>query len=158
MSTGYFHLLISHFPVVGLVLFTPVFLFAFYKKKDDMLHLCCLVIFVLSLACLMAYNTGEAASERIQHLPEIPQQTIKEHEAAGEKMFWIFSATGMLAVFLPAAKIKSRGKDRWAYIVLALLLGVSLCLSVWTGYLGGKIRHGNDISGFVPQTAAVAPA
>lgn len=142
MNAAFLHLSLTHFPVIGFVLFTPIFLFAVWKNKQEWIRLCALVFVILGLISIVVFNSGEGAEEIIEKTTDISHKVIHEHEEAGEFAFWLFSISGLAAALVLALRVSvtnSRHKMLlWIYGVLLLMTSVA---ALRTAHLGGEIRH-----------------
>lgn len=141
MNTTHLHLVITHLPIFGSILGSFVLAYGLWSKSNETKIAAYCVLLFSSMGAGIAYLTGEAAEETVEHLQGIAESTIEQHED-----FAVFALAGLLVVGLSAligmlvTLKKSRLVDQTAIIVLLLsLLGFGLVAR--TGYLGGKIRH-----------------
>lgn len=151
MNQAHLHLFLVHFPIVGLILVTPLYFYGLIRKDMKILRLSLLLSVVLSLAGLGAYLTGEGAEEILEKLPSVEHELIEEHEEAAEWAFRFIIGTGFLSLLILAMKFSPAGKNRFYFGLLALLLLMSTIVSIRTGQLGGLIRHQEEISGTIPD-------
>ncbi len=141
MNEAHLHLMINHFPIVGLFLATLV-LFAGFLLKNKTMRQTALGIFIFNaFTAIGSYLTGEGAEEILEKLSGINHELIHSHEEAAE-FFLIFSIlTGLMALVVLYMEWKGLRFLRHAYIVLILLIGASIYAAVETGNIGGQIRH-----------------
>jgi len=142
MNAAQIHLALTHLPVFGYVLFTPLFLFALWKKKDDLVRICAVFFVILSVAAIVVFNSGEGAEEIIELTTEIGHDVIHEHEESGEKSFWLLSISGLAGALVLALRISTKPVKQYRLLlVMGLLLIATSFSSLYTAHLGGQIRH-----------------
>ncbi len=147
MNPAQIHLALTHLPVFGYLLFTPLFFFALWKKKQDLLTLVSIMLVLLSLSAILVFNTGEGAEELVEDISGISHDTIEEHEESGEISFWLLSISGLAAALVLALRVSLFHPKQFKLLILmALLLVATTVSSLYTAHLGGKIRH--------PETSA----
>ncbi|MDX5321771.1 MAG: hypothetical protein LPK45_11575 [Bacteroidota bacterium] len=142
MNAALIHLSLTHFPVIGFVLFTPLFLYAIWKKKQDLFRIVSMMIIVLSISAIVVFNSGEGAEEIIEATTDIGHDVIHEHEEAGEITFWLTSICGLAAALVLALRMNVNNIKHGSllFILFSLLLATSVS-ALYTAHMGGKIRH-----------------
>jgi len=60
------HLLLNHFPTIGTILRARLLLLAFIRKNDHLKKVSFEVIFLIALATLPVYVSGQAAAEALK--------------------------------------------------------------------------------------------
>ncbi|TNE79628.1 MAG: hypothetical protein EP332_10375 [Bacteroidetes bacterium] len=138
------HLALNHFPIVGFLLFVPLFLYAILRQKHEVLKVSLIAFFILGLVALVVHNSGEGAEEVLEDLGA-SHKLIHEHEEAGEKAFLLAMITGFLSVFVLAMRWYYEGWKRWVYIGILALGLVTIGLTSFAGSTGGKIRHSEEL-------------
>lgn len=153
MNPAQIHLALTHLPVFGYLLFTPLFFFALWKKKQDLLTLVSIMLVLLSLSAIIVFNTGEGAEELVEDIAGISHDTIEEHEESGEISFWLLSISGLAAALVLALRVSLfHSKQFKLLILMALLLVATTLSSLYTAHLGGKIRHPETSATPVPES------
>ncbi len=138
------HLALNHFPIVGFLMFVPVFLYGILRQKHDVLKISLIAFFVLGLISLVVHNSGEGAEEVLEEMGA-SHDLIHEHEEAGEKAFWLAMITGFASVFVLAMRWYYEDWKRWVYVGI-LVLGIStIVVTSFAGATGGKIRHSEEL-------------
>jgi uncharacterized membrane protein len=141
MITGaHFHLLVNHAPIFGFLFGTALLLFSFFMAKDVLRRTAFVVLLASAIAGQLAVMSGEPAEDAIRGFPGIVRKLGHDHEEMGEKARTIGAVLGVLAL---ASLIKWRRTP-----IPPRVAGVMLLLSaftsgafVYTGLLGGRIRH-----------------
>jgi uncharacterized membrane protein len=141
MNQTHLHLLITHLPIFGSILGGIVLAYGLWTKSNDTKIASYLLFMISSIGAGIAYLTGEAAEETVEHIQGIVESNIKTHEEfalfAISSMI-ILGVVSILGVYLTYRK--SLYTRTTAYIILIISL-VSFGLVARTGYLGGQIRH-----------------
>jgi uncharacterized membrane protein len=143
------HLLLNHFPTVGMVIGLGLYLVALFIKSDD-LKRASLVIFVgIALLAVPLYVTGNGAQSTIcQAKPEDPcadptvsKSRIEAHEGAALVAFAVMEVLGAFAwLGLWQYRRTSRVAD-WNLSVILLLAVATFGLMANTADIGGDIHH-----------------
>ncbi len=142
MNAAEIHLALTHLPVFGYLLFTPLFIYAVWKKNDALIRICSVFFVILSVAAIVVFNSGEGAEEILEETTEISHDVIHEHEESGEKSFWLLSISGLAAALVLALRIGTKQiKHYRALLFLGALFTITSISSLYTAHLGGKIRH-----------------
>ncbi len=142
MNAAQIHLALTHLPVFGFLLFTPVFLYGWMKKNGLLIRLSSLFFVLLAISAVVVFNTGEGAEEIVEEIGGISHRIIHEHEEAAEISLWLFAISGTLAALVLALRLEPpKRSSRILLPVLGILL-IATCISaVYTAKEGGKIRH-----------------
>jgi len=142
MNLAHFHLVSTHFAVLGVVFGVLLLLWGRWRGSDDVDRVALGVLLIATVATLPAYFTGAPAERNLKQLVAgIRSETVEQHAEIAQAalaLTLIMGATafGGLAVFqrprpLPASLVK----------VLVLLAVVSGGFLGWTANLGGRIHH-----------------
>lgn len=147
ITSAHIHLLLNHLPIIGTIGGLLLLLGGVVRRSDDVRRAGLLTFVLVALLTIPVYLTGEGAEEAVDGLPGVTEALIEEHQDAALAAFVASGVLGVLALValwryragapLPAPVVN---------VVLALALAVS-ALMVWTGGLGGQIRHTEIRSG-----------
>lgn len=141
MSDLHLHLVLNHFPVIGLIIGALVLLFGFLLRKVQIKETA-LGIFIFSAIMAIAVNyTGEGAEHAIENLPGLDEQYIETHEDAAELfliMMLVLGGTSLVTLFLAIKKMKLAV---YGYILIILLIIATAFAAKDVGTSGGEIRH-----------------
>src|SRR5207253_8480557 len=101
-NLSHLHLLINHFPTVGLTVAFILLIVSILSDSDAMTHdtmkpTALGVLFGIAVMTLPVFTTGLAAEGAIQKLPGISQQAIDAHENAALLAFIVLELTGAVA-------------------------------------------------------------
>lgn len=153
-SGVHLHLLVNHAPILG-VLFGLALLVASLVFAPDVLRRTAFVVLVgTAIAAAIANYTGEPAEDSIRGFPGVRRALIHDHEEMGEKSFY---AAGLLGVLALGALVKWRRTPVPSRATIASIVGAAIVsgMMVYTGLLGGRVRHTEVRPGATPADAAV---
>jgi uncharacterized membrane protein len=141
MSLPHIHLLLNHFPVIGLIIALGLFLISLIGKSED-LKRASLVIFIgLALVSIPTYMSGNGAAEKIQKLPNISKAVLAAHNDAALISLLFVELTGLIAWLALWQYRRFKHARRWSLATVLLLSVVTVYFMAVTGNTGGEIRH-----------------
>src|SRR5271154_7170376 len=97
MNLAHVHLLLNHFPTVGMVVGLGVFITAIASRSDDLKRTSLGIFFAIALLTIPAFVTGTAAKLALDKAPEVSKAMIDQHETAAFEGLWAMELTGILA-------------------------------------------------------------
>jgi uncharacterized membrane protein len=151
MNQTHIHLVITHLPIFGSILGALVLLQAIYTKSKATVNAAYSVFILSALGAGIAYFTGEAAEESVEHLQGVSKHLIHEHEEAALYSLIsliVLGCVSLLGFFFSVSMSPLASNTSKVVLVISLL---SFILIARTGYMGGQIRH-DEISGNSTQT------
>ena len=141
MNWVHVHLLLNHFPTVGMIIGLGVFLVAIASKSDDVKRTSLGIFFFVSLLSIPAFVTGTSAKLALDKVPEVSKAMIDTHETAAFEGLGAMELTGALSwLGLWQYRRLSRVPQGTVAAVLVASL-VTFGLMSWAALLGGEIRH-----------------
>ena len=154
------HLLLNHFPTVGMIVGFGIFLLALMKKSADLRRGGLAVLFMIALIALPTYMTGYSAAKALKGAPGVSQELIDIHQRSALFALIFMEATGIVAWYglWQSRRNVSAGARNTAAV---LLLGaVTIGLMAGAANIGGEIRHPEILASPAPTPTAglVAPA
>lgn len=141
MNAAHFHLIMVHIPIVLIPTALMIVLIGLWKSNQTVLQTAYVIFFVTALAVVPAFLSGEEAEEIVEHLPQISEKTIENHEEAADFSLWLTVSLGVLGlagIFVTRRQWVHSRKLGAVVIVLATVTAGSLS---YTAFQGGKIRH-----------------
>ena len=151
-SGAHLHLLVNHAPIFG-SLFALALLVASYFFAADVLRRTALVVLIgTALAAATADLSGDPAEDAIRGFPGVRRAVIHEHEEMGDNAY---IAAGIMGVLALGALVRWRRIPIPGGATLVALIGTVVVsgLMVYTGLLGGRVRHTEVRPGSVPADA-----
>lgn len=141
MDSAHLHLILNHFPILG-ILFGALFLFvALWKKNDFMIVFSQIFFILIVLITIPAYWTGDDAGEIIKQLPGVNENLIDAHEDLGFIGFLLSIILGLLSfVNLIFLKKSKEIFTKFSYGILIFSI-VVFGFMIYVGQTGGLIHH-----------------
>jgi hypothetical protein len=141
MDLTHIHLLLNHFPTIGMIIGGGLFLLALIMNSDDLKHASLVVILGIALISIPTYMSGNGAQNAIKALPGVPKSLIGAHEGAALVAIACMEILGAFAwlglwQFRRLARIPS-----WNLAVVLLLTIATFGLMARASNIGGEIRH-----------------
>ena len=141
MFTGaHLHLLVNHAPIFG-SLFALALLVASYFTSADVLRRTAFVVLIgTAIAGAAADLSGDAAEEAVKGLPGVRRELIDAHKQMGDKAYILAGVLGVLSL---VALVRWRKRPIPASATLVGVLATAFVggATIYTGLLGGRIRH-----------------
>jgi uncharacterized membrane protein len=135
VNLAHLHLLLNHFPTIGLGIALGLLLASLLKKSEDLKQASFVAFFLLGLLAIPAYLTGSAAQIVLQDLPDVSQQVMAAHQDAALLALILMEITGLVAWI---ALWRFRPWQQTGILVLAI---VTFGLMAIAANIGGHIRH-----------------
>ena len=159
MNLAHLHLLLNHFPTIGLGAALGLFVAGLLKKSVDLKEAGYVAFFLLGLVAIPAYLTGSAAQVVLEGAGGISQPVMDAHRDAALLALIVMEITAFVAWL---ALWRFRPWHQAAILVLAV---VTFGLMASAANIGGHIRHPEilaaeataPVPGF-PRTAAAGAA
>ena len=141
MNQIHVHLLITHLPIFGSILGAVVLIHGLWTKSNHTKIAAYIVFIISAIGAGIAYLTGEAAEETVEDIQGVAKKMIEEHEEfaiVALVSLIILGLASIIALFLTLRKPLLTKTIPWVILFISI---ISFALVVWTGYLGGQIRH-----------------
>jgi uncharacterized membrane protein len=135
VNLAHLHLLLNHFPTVGLGIALGLLLASLLKKSEDLQQASFVAFFLLALLAIPAYLTGSAAQIVLQARPDVSQDVIDAHQDAALLALILMEIMGFLAW---VALWRFR---RWHEAGILVLAIATFALMASAANIGGHIRH-----------------
>lgn len=141
MNSAHFHLVVNHFPIVGILIGFLTLMTGLLLRKSDV-KITALGIFVFSaITSIFAFYSGEGAEEVVENLPGISETLIHSHEEYAELFFIVTLVLGAIALIGFIAETKKSRFSKYLMILVLLVAIVDGLLAINVGISGGEIRH-----------------
>ena len=141
MNAAHLHLVLNHFPLIGLFVALLIFGFGFLRKDETHLRVGLFIIILSGLLAIPVFLTGEPAEEVIEHMPSFSEELVEEHEEAAGFAIWLVEATAVTALAGFYFSIKRGKLPRPLFYGIAALGLFTFAALARTNSLGGKISH-----------------
>lgn len=144
------HLLLNHFPTVGMIVGLGLFVIAIAGKSDDLKRASLAVFFFIALISIPTFVTGTAAELALAKHPDISLARVQAHETAAFIALGVMELTGALS-WLGLWQYRRLARVPQATLMVILLTSVATFgLMAQASNLGGEIRHA-EIRGSGPE-------
>jgi len=145
MYTTHLHLMLTHFPIMGILIGIGILIYGMSIKNDSIKKVALTLFIISGIFTIPIYFTGEWSKLIIEKVPGISNDFIKSHETMAIKTTFLTNILLILSIINLIA-IKKQ------YVYTKQLLLVTLLFSMLTfGYFtkaanfGGEIRHSEII-------------
>jgi len=147
MNLAHVHLLLNHFPTIGMMVGLGVFIAAIIAKSDDLKRASLIVFFGIALLSIPTFASGTAAELALSKSPEVSTPMIQAHETAALVALAFMELTGALA-WLALWQYRRLSRLPQGTVTAVLLTGlVTFGLMARAADIGGEIRHPEIRSG-----------
>ncbi len=140
MNDAHFHLLVNHFPIIGLFFGIAILLFGIIKKNPLLINTAYVIfIFCMVMGKVAMFSGGKA--EKIVENLGISHDIIHEHEELAESYMKVMYLLGIAAIIGLYAGYKKHAKALlFSYLVMIIAV-VAMVMASNVGTSGGEIRH-----------------
>ena len=141
MNWAHVHLMINHFPVIGVLGALLVFSYGLVRKSDEVKLLGLGLFVLIALITIPVFLTGDAAEKVVKDLPGVTEAFIGAHEEMALLALALIELLGVVALGGLFLFRKSGSLPQW-YRTLVLVIALAAAGVVGlTANLGGQIRH-----------------
>ena len=140
MTIVHLHLLLNHFPVIGVIIAMLLLAVALLRRSGELTKISLAFLTLVGATSVLVFLTGEPAQEALEKLPGFSERLVDRHEDAALVATIVTGTIGALAL---AAMIlyRRRPVPRWFTMLGLVCAIVSSGAMAYTAYLGGQIRH-----------------
>ncbi|NOY47215.1 MAG: hypothetical protein GXO84_03225 [Chlorobi bacterium] len=141
MDATHLHLVLTHFPIIGVIIGILILAYGQFYKNSDIQKVALATFILMAILTIPVFLTGEEAEETVEHIAGVSEQLIENHEELAEKAIWLMGLLGVFSMISFFAIVK---KLSFAKTITLITLIVSLGtfgLFAQVGNLGGQIRH-----------------
>jgi uncharacterized membrane protein len=154
MNWTHVHLLLNHFPTIGMIVGLGLFIVALAVKSDDLKRGSLVIFFMIALLAIFAFITGTSAKLALDNVPGVSKALIDTHETAAFEALWVMELTGALS-WLGLWQYRRLSRVPQATLVAVGLAGLATFgLMTRAANIGGEIRHEEIRTGPAPVEAA----
>ena len=141
MNGAHFHILVNHFPIIGVIFGLLILISGFILKNNTIKNTAYCVFVVAAVFGFLSMYSGEGAEELVEDMPTVGHQIIHEHEELAEKFVLVLYATGLFSILAFVTALKNSKFAKLLSLITLLLSIVTTILSVNVGLSGGEVRH-----------------
>ena len=141
MNLAHLHLLLNHFPTVGMIVGLGVFISALLWNSDHLKRVSLGIFLAIALLSMPTYMTGNAAQEILAKNPAASLPLIEAHQSWALLAFIVISINGLFA-WIGMWQYRRRGHPApWVMPSILICSLVSFGLMAVAANLGGDIMH-----------------
>ena len=141
MNLAHLHLLLNHFPTIGMLVGLGVFVMAIAGKSDDLKRASLVIFFGIALLSIPTFATGTAAQLALAHTPGVSKAAIETHETAAFIALGFMELTGAVA-WLGLWQYRRVSRLPRGTLAAVLVTGLATFgLMSRAANVGGDIRH-----------------
>jgi uncharacterized membrane protein len=141
MNLAHLHLLLNHFPTIGMIVGLGLYVVAILSKSDHLKSASLGIFFCIALLSIPTFATGTSARLALAKSPEVSTAMIDSHETAAFEALWFMELTGALA-WMGLWQYRRLARFPQATLAAVLLAGLlTFGLMARAANIGGEIRH-----------------
>ncbi len=140
-SWSHWHILISVFPSIGLVIALGFFIAGFVKRNDLVRRVCLILFGLLALLSIPIYFSGSGSMAALSGTPKFPKDALNTHYVWAIAALVVLLITGALAWIELWRAWRARRPSGDPFHLVMGLATVSLALTIVAEELGLKINH-----------------
>lgn len=141
MNWAYIHVILNHFPIVGVIIGTMILIAGMGGKNEGVKISGLGTILFAALAGVVVDLTGDPAKEAVKGMPDIVQSLISKHEDIASISLFLLIPAGLLAALTLYSIWKKEKSIRFLTIITLVLSIISSGAMIYVGRTGGQIRH-----------------
>lgn len=141
MNDAHLHMLVNHFPIIGLFFGFLILLFGIIKDNATLKSTAYIIFIFCMIMGKVSMMTGDKAEHAVEDLTGFSHDYIHEHEEAAELFMKPLYVLGLFSIFGLFSVVKKRGNQKIVSFCVLLIAAISLFLSKGVGTTGGEIRH-----------------
>jgi uncharacterized membrane protein len=141
MTDAHLHLVVNHFPIIGLLFASGILLIGVLSKSVPLKNTAYVIIIISAIFGFLSMYTGEGAEEMVENMPNIGHKIIHEHEELAEKFVLVLYAAGVLSIIGLYLNIKKHSKANIVSLITMIIALIAFGFATFVGTSGGEIRH-----------------
>lgn len=157
MNLAHLHLLLNHFPTIGMIIGLGLYLLALLSKSVDLKKASLSVFLLLALIALPTYVTGNAAEDRLGDRPEVFREAIPAHQSMALLGLILLELTGLFAWIALWSHRRKSAFAGWQLMGVLVLALATFGVMAQAARIGGLINHPELRSASETPPAAIGP-
>jgi uncharacterized membrane protein len=141
INWAHIHLMINHFPVVGVGGAILLYLYALVRKSEEVKKVSLGLFVLLALITLPVYVSGSFAEDSVKNLPGVTGKFIGQHEEVASYALVCMEALGFVALLGLFFLRRSGNIPQWIVSAVLVLSMITTAVIGFAANLGGQIRH-----------------
>ena len=150
LNLAHVHLLLNHFPTIGMIVGLGLFVVALLGKSDHLKSASLVIFFGIALLSIPTFASGTAAGLALSKNTDVSKTMVDTHETAAFEALGVMELTGALA-WLGLWQRRRLSHFPQGTLMAVLLAGlVTFGLMARAADIGGEIRHPEIRTGPAP--------
>lgn len=141
MNDAHYHMLINHFPIIGLFFGIGILIFGILKKNHLILNIAYTIFIVCMITGQLSMMTGDKAEHFVENISGFSEDLIEEHEESAEGFMKIMYFLGLSSIVGLYATFKKHTKSFLFPYIALIVAFVAVLFAKSVGTSGGEIRH-----------------
>lgn len=141
MNGAHFHLLVNHFPIIGLFFGFFILLFGIIKKNTTLKSTAYIIFIFCMIMGKISMMTGDKAEDVTEKITEIIHEDIHVHADKASIFMKPLYILGLVSIFGLVGIAKKRESEKIVSYCAILIAAICMFLSKDVGTSGGEIRH-----------------
>ena len=141
MNWAYLHVIVNHFPIIGVIIGTLILIAGMVFKNEGVKISGLGTIVFAALMSVIVDLTGDPAKESVKGLPDFIPSLISRHEDIASIAMFILIPAGLLAAVTLYSIWKKERSVRFLLILTLVFSLISCAAMGYAGRTGGQIRH-----------------
>ena len=157
MNDAHYHMLINHFPIIGLFFGTGILIFGILKKNPLILNIAYIIFIICMITGQLSMMTGDRAEHYVENIPGFSDNLMEKHEELAEGFIKIMYFLALLSIAGLYTTFKKHAKSFLLSYIVLIIAVVAALFAKPVGTSGGEIRHteireGNSTINNSPKT------
>lgn len=140
MNDAHLHMVVNHFPIIGLFFGIGILLFGIIKKNPLLINTAYIIFIFCMVMGKVSMFTGEKGEDIVENLG-ISHDLIHEHEELAEGFMKVMYALGLMSILGLFVNAKKHAKALLFSFLILIVAIVAVVMSTNVGTSGGEIRH-----------------
>jgi len=145
MYATHLHLMLTHFPIVGILIGIGILIYGMFIKNDSVKKVALTLFIISGIFTIPIYFTGEWSKLIVEKVPGISDDFIKSHEAMAIKATFLANILLVLSIINLIAIKKQLVFAKQLLVVTLLFSIVTFSFFIKVANFGGEIRHSEII-------------
>jgi uncharacterized membrane protein len=145
MYATHLHLMLTHFPIVGILIGIGILIYGISIKNDSVKKVALTLFIISGIFTIPIYFTGEWSKLIIEKVPGISDDFIKNHEDMAIKTTFLTSILLLLSIINLVVIKKQLAFAKQLLVVTLIFSIVTFTYFAKAANFGGEIRHSEII-------------
>ncbi len=141
MNDAHLHMVVNHFPIIGLFFGFLILLFGIIKNNATLKSTAYIIFIFCMIMGKISMMTGDKAEHSVEDMVGFSHDYIHEHEEAAELFMKPLYVLGLVSIFGLVSIVKKRNTEKFVSYSVILIAAICLFLSKNVGTSGGEVRH-----------------